>query len=95
MNTQCARKFAVRIVTGGVLFLFALALYGASERSSRLPVEQDWPDLMTELWQASASFGHRLPVLPPEARAYIEQLQQRDVSLSSPRIGIIEGAYSP
>ena len=93
MNTQYARKFAVRIVTGCVLFLFALAVQGASEQSSRLPVEQDWPDLMTEYGKVS-KFWAQAASAAPEARAYVEQLQRQGVSLASPRLGIFESGYS-
>ena len=93
MNTQYARKFAVGIVTGCVLYLSALALHGASERSSRLPVEQDWPDLMTEYGKVS-KFWAQSASAAPEARAYVEQLQRQGVSLASPRMGIFEPGYS-
>ena len=74
MHTQHARKLAVKIVTGCVLYLFALALHGASERPSRLPVEEDWPDLMTEYGRLS-KFWAQAASAAPEARAYIEQLR--------------------
>ena len=80
------------VVTGCVL-LFALALHGASEQSSRLPVEQDWPDLMTRYGKLS-KFWAQAASAAPEARAFIEQLEQRGVSLSSPRLGIIEGGFN-
>ena len=86
-------KISVRVVAGCVLFLFALAVHGASERSSRLPVEENWPDLMTEYGKLS-KFWAQAASAAPEARVYVEQLQQQGVSLAAPSVGIFEGGYS-
>lgn len=94
MKTQCARKLALKtVVVTGCVLLFALALHGANTRSSRLPIEQDWPDLMTRYGKLS-KFWAQAASAAPEARAYVEQLAQRDVSLSSPHIGIIDAGFS-
>ena len=93
MNTCYASKLTLKTVVVATVLLFALALHGASEQSSRLPVEQDWPDLMTEYGTLS-KFWAQAASAAPEARAFIEQLEQRGVSLSSPNVGIFETGYS-
>ena len=81
-------------IIAGVCFFLCLSmlpnsLSATSTRLSRLPIAQHWPDLMTKYGKLS-KFWAQAASAAPEARAYVEQL---DVSLASPHIGIMDSGF--
>ena len=85
-----------KIITSVCFFLclsmLPNSLSATSTRLSRLPVTQDWPDLMTKYGKLS-KFWAQAASAAPEARAYVEQLQQQGVSLASPHMGIMDSGF--